>query len=148
MATDRQRLLQRRLVVGLVVFTFFGGVLVVVLTGFYAEADCRADESKHPNTGRCVSQSEVCTLGLEATGNRTTSCEALSKDGHAFLEFRLAGTGVVHIRAIDASGNTTFDRWYAFPYVERSEVRGTAGTWRLDVEFHQAEGDARLTLWG
>ena len=108
---------------------------------------CGADMSRHPRSQACVPNSEVCTAWLDGSADRSVECTANSLDGQALLIVSLEGDGVAVVRVLD-DDVPRHDQRYEFSDSREFELFGSEGPWSLEVTFEEAQGSARITLWG
>ena len=117
-----------------------------------SEEDCGADEDFNPHEARCVvavePDHEACNAWLDGGADGELApivCTARS-DGKAWLDSSLTASSDYRITVRDGNGRVVYDRSVQFGGAV--ELRGTAGTWTLEVDFRDAAGSGRIVLWG
>jgi hypothetical protein len=128
-------------------------LLAVLLPGCSGKA-CGEGEDRHPHEGGCVRdvdpRAEVCNAWLSggATGDAArVSCQAVSTDGHAWLDLALTVGGTVHLAVRDGAGRTVHEANVGSSQ-ESVDLQGAKGSWTLSADFSQAGGSGRAILWG
>jgi hypothetical protein len=129
-------------------------VLLAVLLPGCSEKACGDGEDRHPHEGGCVSDAdpgaEVCNAwfrGGAAGDAARVSCQAVSADGHAWLDLAFTVGGTVHLAVRDGAGKTVHQADVGSSQ-DTVELEGAKGSWTLSADFSQAGGSGRAVLWG